>query len=84
MSLESLYALIADDMHSVDAVIRARLDSDVVLVRQVAEYIIAGGGKRMRPMLTLASARLLAISLGIAAVSFILGLVIRVFFNISV
>lgn len=40
-------------MQAVDAVIRARLYSDVPLVRQVAEYIIAGGGKRMRPALLL-------------------------------
>lgn len=44
-------------MHAVDAVIRARLHSEVVLVRQVAEYIISAGGKRMRPALTLLSAR---------------------------
>ncbi len=49
--LDSLYALIADDMLAVDRVVRERLHSDVVLVRQVAEYIIAGGGKRMRPAL---------------------------------
>ncbi|HEY6895828.1 MAG TPA: octaprenyl diphosphate synthase [Rhodocyclaceae bacterium] len=56
MSLPSLYSLIADDMKSVDAVIRARLHSEVVLVRQVAEYIIAAGGKRMRPALVLLTA----------------------------
>jgi octaprenyl-diphosphate synthase len=43
-------------MQRVDALIRARLDSDVVLVRQVAEYIVAGGGKRLRPALVLLSA----------------------------
>ncbi len=53
MALSNLYSLIADDMHAVDAVIRRRLHSDVVLVRQVAEYIVAGGGKRMRPALVL-------------------------------
>jgi octaprenyl-diphosphate synthase len=42
-------------MQAVDAVIRARLHSDVPLVRQVAEYIIGGGGKRMRPALLLLS-----------------------------
>lgn len=47
------YSLIADDMNAVDGIIRRRLHSDVVLVRQVAEYIIAGGGKRMRPALVL-------------------------------
>lgn len=40
-------------MTAVDAVIRRRLESDVVLVRQVAEYIIASGGKRLRPALLL-------------------------------
>jgi octaprenyl-diphosphate synthase len=50
------YFLIADDMKAVDAVIRARLHSDVVLVRQVAEYIIAAGGKRLRPALLLLAA----------------------------
>jgi octaprenyl-diphosphate synthase len=43
-------------MRAVDAVVRARLHSDVVLVRQVAEYIISAGGKRMRPALVLLSA----------------------------
>lgn len=54
--LSSLYAIIADDMQAVDAVIRRRLHSDVPLVRQVAEHIISGGGKRMRPALLLFSA----------------------------
>jgi octaprenyl-diphosphate synthase len=56
LPLQQLYALIGDDMHAVDAVIRQRLHSDVALVRQVAEYIIAGGGKRMRPALVLMAA----------------------------
>jgi len=56
VELPSLYTLIAEDMKAVDAVIRARLHSEVVLVRQVAEYIVAGGGKRMRPALVLMSA----------------------------
>jgi octaprenyl-diphosphate synthase len=49
--------LIANDMQAVDAVIRERLHSDVPLIRQIAEYIIAGGGKRMRPALLLLSAQ---------------------------
>lgn len=53
MTLEQLYALIGPDMKAVDAVIRDRLYSDVVLVRQVAEYIINSGGKRLRPVLVL-------------------------------
>ncbi|MEW6165397.1 MAG: octaprenyl diphosphate synthase [Pseudomonadota bacterium] len=56
MNLSSIYALIADDMQDVDAIIRQRLHSDIVLVRQVAEYIVAGGGKRMRPALLLLAA----------------------------
>jgi len=43
-------------MQRVDALIRQRLDSDVPLVRQVAEYIVASGGKRLRPALLLLSA----------------------------
>jgi octaprenyl-diphosphate synthase len=53
---EILRDLIAADMRAVDAVIRRRLESDVVLIRQIAEYIIAGGGKRLRPALVLLAA----------------------------
>jgi octaprenyl-diphosphate synthase len=53
VSLQQLYAPIAADMQAVDAVIRERLHSEVVLVRQVSEYIIHSGGKRMRPALLL-------------------------------
>lgn len=56
MTLDQLYALIGADMKAVDAVIRKRLYSEVVLVRQVAEYIISSGGKRMRPALVLLAA----------------------------
>jgi len=52
-SLNRFYSLIADDMKELDVVIRERLHSEVVLVRQVAEYIIGAGGKRMRPALVL-------------------------------
>jgi len=54
--LDAIQALIASDLGAVDAVIRARLDSDVVLIRQVAQYIIAGGGKRLRPAMLLMAA----------------------------
>lgn len=40
-------------MEAVNAVIRNRLHSEIVLIRQVAEYIISAGGKRMRPALLL-------------------------------
>ncbi|MFC4822529.1 polyprenyl synthetase family protein [Dokdonella ginsengisoli] len=45
------------DMAAVDALIRHRLASDVVLINQVAEHIIGGGGKRLRPMLHLLAAQ---------------------------
>ncbi len=43
-------------MIALDAAIRRRLQSDVVLIRQIAEYIIAGGGKRLRPALVFLAA----------------------------
>ncbi len=49
------HSLIATEMMGVDSVIRSCLHSDVPLVNQVAEYIIAGGGKRLRPALLLLS-----------------------------
>jgi len=57
VKLEQLYKLIEADMQAVDAVIRLRLHSEVALVRQVAEYIIQSGGKRLRPALVLLAAR---------------------------
>src|SRR5688572_27285606 len=48
-----MLAPVADDMRRVDALIRLRLDSDVALVREVAQYIVASGGKRLRPALLL-------------------------------
>jgi octaprenyl-diphosphate synthase len=46
-------ALIADDMRAMDEVIARRLSSEVPLVSQVSQYIIAAGGKRLRPALLL-------------------------------
>jgi len=54
--MQAIQAFLADDMRSVDAVIRARLQSEVALVSQVSEYIINSGGKRLRPALVLLSA----------------------------
>jgi len=56
VQLEELRRFIEADMQRVDAVIRRRLYSDVVLIQQVSEYIIASGGKRLRPALVLLSA----------------------------
>ena len=55
-TLDAIQALAREDMVAVDALIRRRLASDVVLVNQVAEYIIGAGGKRLRPMLLLLAA----------------------------
>src|SRR2546426_6772262 len=53
MSFVSMLAPVADDMQRVDELIGRRLESDVALVRQVAQYIVAAGGKRLRPALLL-------------------------------
>ena len=58
-SLDPLSALIAADMNGVNAVILERMQSKVALIPELAGHLIAGGGKRMRPMLTLACANLL-------------------------
>ena len=50
-SLPRIQALAAADMAAVDALIRRRLASDVVLINQIAEHIVSAGGKRLRPML---------------------------------
>ncbi len=56
LDLAAIQALAAADMAAVDALIRRRLASDVVLINQVAEHIVSAGGKRLRPMLLLLSA----------------------------
>ena len=48
-----MLAPVAEDLRRVDALLRERLDSDVALVREVAQYIVAAGGKRLRPALLL-------------------------------
>ena len=58
--LAAIQALAAPDMQALDALIRQRLASDVILINQVAEYIIGAGGKRLRPMLLLLTAGALA------------------------
>lgn len=58
-SLDPLMALVAGDMNGVNSVILERMQSKVALIPELAGHLIAGGGKRMRPMLTLACATLL-------------------------
>ena len=57
MSLEDIRGLVRPDLAAVDALIRARLKSSVPLVDQVAEHIIGGGGKRLRPLLCVLAGR---------------------------
>ncbi|MEJ7925484.1 polyprenyl synthetase family protein [Sphingobium sp. AN641] len=61
-SLDPMMALVAGGMNSVNAVILDRMQSRIPLIPELAGHLIAGGGKRMRPMLTLASAELLGYS----------------------
>ena len=51
LDLPRIQALTSADMAAVDALIRNRLASDVVLINQIADHIISAGGKRLRPML---------------------------------
>jgi octaprenyl-diphosphate synthase len=57
MSVEALRALVSDDVAAVDILIRSRLYSGVALINQLSNYIINSGGKRLRPLLVLLSAR---------------------------
>jgi octaprenyl-diphosphate synthase len=57
-SLDPIMALTAADMNAVNTVILDRMQSKVAMIPELAGHLIAGGGKRMRPMLTLASAAL--------------------------
>ncbi len=57
-ALTALVALVGDDMAACNRVIVARMDSPVALIPQLAAHIVAAGGKRLRPVLTLAAARL--------------------------
>lgn len=58
-AIDTLQALVAEDMKAVNAAILTRMESPVALIPQLAGHLIASGGKRLRPMLTLASAKLL-------------------------
>jgi octaprenyl-diphosphate synthase len=58
-SLDAMVQLVAADLNHVNSVILERMQSEVALIPELAGHLIAGGGKRMRPMLTLACARLL-------------------------
>ncbi len=57
-ALVALVDLVADDLAACNKAIVARMDSPVALIPQLAAHIVAAGGKRLRPLLTLASARM--------------------------
>jgi octaprenyl-diphosphate synthase len=57
-ALAALVELVHDDLLACNRAIVARMDSPVVLIPRLAAHIVAAGGKRLRPLLTLASARL--------------------------
>ena len=57
MDIQAVYALVAEDMRAVNRLIAARLSSEVALINQMGQYIISSGGKRLRPILVLLSAR---------------------------
>jgi octaprenyl-diphosphate synthase len=57
-ALSTLVSLVEADLEACNRVIVAQMDSPVALIPQLAAHIVAAGGKRLRPLLTLASARL--------------------------
>jgi len=59
MDFKAIQALTADDMAKVNETIQAQLNSDVSLINQLGFYIVSGGGKRLRPLLAILSARAL-------------------------
>lgn len=63
-SLDALTEIVAGDIDAVNRLILRKMDSPVALIPQLAGHIIAAGGKRLRPMLTLAAARMCGYSEG--------------------
>ena len=59
MDFTTIQALTADDMAKVNETIHAQLNSDVTLINQLGFYIVSGGGKRVRPLLAIISAKAL-------------------------
>ena len=57
-SFDDLTSIVADDMKRVNQQILKRMESPVALIPQLAGHVISAGGKRLRPMLTLSSAKL--------------------------
>lgn len=57
MDLPEILSLVKEDMEAVNGIIQRRLRSDVSLINQLGAYIVSSGGKRLRPLLVLLSAR---------------------------
>ncbi|MCG6860537.1 MAG: polyprenyl synthetase family protein [Chromatiaceae bacterium] len=57
MGLSEIRAPVATEMQAVDRLILRQLESDVVLINQIGHYIVGSGGKRLRPLAVLLSAR---------------------------
>ena len=57
IDIAEVRALVAEEISAVDRLIKARLYSDVVLIKQLSQYIIGSGGKRLRPVIALLSAK---------------------------
>ncbi len=55
--LQSATSLVERELEAVDRAIRRRLDSDIALIRTLGAYIIQSGGKRLRPLILLLSAK---------------------------
>lgn len=61
MDIDQIRALSNDDMQAVNQLIQQQVDSDVALINQLGFYIVNSGGKRLRPLLTVLSARAMGI-----------------------
>lgn len=59
MDFKDIYAVVADEFEAVNRFVMTHLDSRVPLVREVGEYIVGAGGKRLRPLMAILSARAL-------------------------
>ena len=57
IDIKSIVSLVADDMKQVNRAIHSRLDSDVALINQLGAYIVQAGGKRLRPVALLLTAK---------------------------
>lgn len=57
MDFKDLYAVVADDFTSVNRFISDRLNTNVPMIREVGEYIVGSGGKRLRPLVAILAAR---------------------------